>query len=55
MKACEDWAQAMGPESIWLWGPIGMLVKESMRASGRAGSERVRKILNRARREMEEL
>ena len=54
-KACEDWGQAMGPESIWLWGPIGMLVKESMRASGRAGSERVRKILNRARREMEEL
>lgn len=54
-KACEDWGSAMGPESIWLWGPIGMLVKESMRASGRAGSERVREILDRARREMEEL
>ena len=54
-KACEDWGQAMGPESIWLWGPIGMLVKESMRASGRAGNDRVREILDRARREMEEL
>jgi DNA-binding PadR family transcriptional regulator len=54
-KACEDWGSAMGPESIWLWGPIGMLVKESLKASGRAGSDRVREILDRARREMEEL
>jgi DNA-binding PadR family transcriptional regulator len=54
-KACEDWGDALGPESIWLWGPAGMLIKESMRAAGRAGSERVRKILDRARREMEEL
>jgi DNA-binding PadR family transcriptional regulator len=54
-KACEDWGNAMGPESIWLWGPIGMLVKESLKASGRAGSDRVREILDRARREMEEL
>ncbi len=54
-KVCEDWGSAMGPESIWLWGPIGMLVKESLRASGRAGSDRVREILDRARREMEEL
>jgi DNA-binding PadR family transcriptional regulator len=54
-KACEDWGSAVGPESIWLWGPIGMLVKESLRASGRAGGDRVREILDRARREMEEL
>lgn len=54
-KACEDWGSAMGPESIWLWGPIGMLVKESLKASGRAGGDRVREILDRARREMEEL
>lgn len=54
-KQCEDWGQAMGPETIWLWGPIGMLVKESLKASGRAGSDRVRDILDRARREMEEL
>jgi DNA-binding PadR family transcriptional regulator len=54
-KACEDWGHAMGPETIWLWGPIGMLVKESMKAAGRAGSDPVREILDRARREMEEL
>ncbi len=54
-KACEDWGQAMGPETIWLWGPIGMLIKESMRAAGRVGSDRVREILDRARKEMEEL
>lgn len=54
-KACEDWGQAMGPESIWLWGAVGMLVKESMRAAGRVGNERVREILEQARREMEEL
>jgi DNA-binding PadR family transcriptional regulator len=54
-KACEDWGQAMGPESIWLWGSVGLLVKESMRAAGRVGNDRVREILDRARQEMEEL
>ena len=54
-EACEDWGQAMGPETIWLWGSIGTLVKESMRAAGRVGNDRVREILERARREMEEL
>jgi DNA-binding PadR family transcriptional regulator len=54
-KACEDWGSAMGPESTWLWGPIGMLVKESLKASGRGGGDRVRQILDRARREMEKL
>jgi DNA-binding PadR family transcriptional regulator len=54
-KACEDWGQAMGPETIWIWGPVGMLIKESMRAAGRVGIDRVREILDRARREMEEL
>jgi DNA-binding PadR family transcriptional regulator len=54
-KACEDWGHAMGPESIWLWGAVGLLVKESMRAAGRVGHDRVREILDRARREMEEL
>jgi hypothetical protein len=45
----------MGPESIWLWGSVGLLVKESMRAAGRVGNDRVREILDRARRQMEEL
>jgi len=54
-KACEDWGQAMGPEAVWLWGSVGLLVKESMRAAGRVGNDRVREILDRARREMEEL
>ncbi len=54
-KTCEDWGNAMGPESVWLWGPIGSLVKESLKASGRAGGDRVREILDRARRELEQL
>ena len=54
-KACEDWGQTMGAESMWIWGLIGMLVKESVRATGRVGAERVRDVLDRARRELEEL
>jgi DNA-binding PadR family transcriptional regulator len=54
-KACEDWGQAMSPESIWIWGPLGMLIKASMRAAGRAGIDRVREILDGARRELEDL
>ena len=54
-KACEDWGHAMGPETMRLWAPVGMLVKESMRAAERAGGDRVREILDRARREMEAL
>ena len=37
-KACEGWAHVTGPESIWLWGQIGMLVKASMKAAASAGS-----------------
>jgi DNA-binding PadR family transcriptional regulator len=54
-KACEDWGQAIGPATIWLWEPIGTLAKAGMKAAGRAGSDRVREILDRARRELEEL
>ena len=54
-KACEGWGHVTGPESIWLWGQIGMLVKASMKAAGRAGNDRVREILDRARQELEEL
>jgi DNA-binding PadR family transcriptional regulator len=53
--ACEDWGEAIGPETTWLWAPIASLVKESMKATGRAGNDRVREILERALREMEEL
>ena len=53
--ACEDWGAAVGPETAWLWRPIATLVKESMKAAGRAGDDRVREILERALREMEEL
>jgi DNA-binding PadR family transcriptional regulator len=54
-KACKDWGNAMGPQTMWIWGPVGILIKESMKAAGRVGPERVREILDRARREMEEL
>ena len=54
-EACEDWGERDGAGIDLALGPVGMLVKESMRASGRAGSDRVREILDRARQEMEEL
>jgi len=53
--ACEDWGEAIGPDTVGLWGPIGLLVKESMKAAVRVGNDRVREILERARLEMEDL
>jgi DNA-binding PadR family transcriptional regulator len=46
-KIFEDWGSVMGP--------MGMLVEESIKASARVGSRRVREVLERARRQMEEL
>jgi DNA-binding PadR family transcriptional regulator len=51
----EDWSRFMTPESASSFQAIGMLVKAAMRASRRAGSDRVRGILERARKELEEL
>jgi DNA-binding PadR family transcriptional regulator len=54
-ERCEDWGQFMGPESFTMWPSVGALIKESMRAAGRVGPERVRDILDRVRKELEVL
>ncbi len=54
-ERCEDWGQFMGPEAMMMWGPLGAVMKASLRAAGRVGAERVGEVLNRARHELEEL
>jgi len=54
-ERCEDWGQFMGPETMMVLGPLSALVKASLGAAGRGGAERVRGILDRARRELEQL
>jgi len=51
----EDWGQCFGPESLGVLQPISRLVKASLQATRRTGSERVRTILDRVCREMEDL
>ena len=54
----KDWGSNMGPESAEIWGSWGRLSKAAFRAAARGDSEhveRVREILDRARRELEEL
>jgi DNA-binding PadR family transcriptional regulator len=51
----EDWGRFMTPESVDVFHSIGALVKASMQASRRVGGERVRTILDRARKEVAEL
>jgi len=52
---CEDWGQFMGPESIVVLPSVSALVKASLRAAGRGRIDRVRSILDRTRRELEDL
>lgn len=59
-ERCEDWGQFMGPDSLALLPSLAALCKTSLRAAGRAdresgGTERVREILERARRELDNL
>jgi DNA-binding PadR family transcriptional regulator len=54
-EECEDWGQSMGPETMVVFGPLSALIKASLRAAGRAGTDRVRTILDRARRDLEGL
>jgi len=54
-ERCEDWGQFMGPESISILPSIGMLVRASMKAASRSGTDRVQKILDRTRHEIESL
>jgi DNA-binding PadR family transcriptional regulator len=51
----EDWGQCFGPESIGVLQPISRLVKASLQATRRSGPDRVRTILERVCRELEDL
>lgn len=56
----EDWAECMGPGTILAAEPVTEVLKAAMRASGRvagnrAAEQRLREILERTRRELEQL
>jgi DNA-binding PadR family transcriptional regulator len=51
----EDWGRFITPDSAGVFQAIGALVRTSMQASHRAGGDRVRAILDRTRKELEEL
>ncbi|HSM07085.1 MAG TPA: PadR family transcriptional regulator, partial [Longimicrobiales bacterium] len=54
----KDWGATMGPEAAEIWGSWGRLSKAAFRAAARSDFERteqVRDILDRARRELDEL
>jgi DNA-binding PadR family transcriptional regulator len=56
----EDWGACLGPETIAAVGPLTEILKAAMRASGRvsgkrAAEQRLRDILERTRRELEQL
>jgi DNA-binding PadR family transcriptional regulator len=54
-EQCEDWGQFMGPEAFSMYAPLAALAKSSLRAAGRGRGDRVRTILERARRDVEAL
>ena len=54
-ERCEDWGQYMGPETFSILPSVSLLVRASMRAAGHAGTDKVREILDRTRRELEGL
>src|SRR5262245_33602236 len=56
----EGWSQCMAPEGMMIYGPLVELLKTSLHAAGRVGAspggaDRIRAILDRARKELEEL
>jgi len=52
-EECGDWGQSFGPESMTVLPLLSPLVKASLRAAARGGAERVRAILDRARKDLE--
>lgn len=59
-EGCEGWGEFSGPDALMMYGPLAALVKAGVKASGRmagnpAGADRVREILDRARRDLENL
>ena len=54
----KDWGVHMGPESAEIWGSWGRLSKEAFKAAARAdfeNTDKIREILDRARKEIEAL
>ena len=54
----KDWGVSMGPETAEIWGSWGRLSRAAFKAAARAGFEKtdkVREILDRARKELEAL
>ncbi|MGD2047467.1 MAG: PadR family transcriptional regulator [Gemmatimonadota bacterium] len=54
----KDWGSAMGPETAEIWATWGRLSKAAFKAAAKSDfeeTERVREILDRARKELEEL
>jgi len=56
----EDWRGCMGPEAMVVYGPLVQLLKTGLQAAGRVGgkkegADRIRTILERARRDLEGL
>jgi DNA-binding PadR family transcriptional regulator len=54
----KDWGSRMGPETAEIWGSWGRLSKAAFKAAARSDfehTEKVREILDRARKELEEL
>ena len=54
----KDWSANMGPETAEIWGSWARLSKAAFRAAARSDfehTERVREVLDRARKELEEL
>jgi DNA-binding PadR family transcriptional regulator len=57
-RGWEEWGGWLGPETAEIAGAVGRLVKASFRAAARGGAEgleAVRDVLDRARRELENL
>ena len=59
-EGCEGWGEFSGPDALMMYGPLAAVVKAGVRASSRmagnpAGADRVREILDRARRDLEKL
>jgi DNA-binding transcriptional ArsR family regulator len=56
----EDWGNCMGPEALGLLGPLAAVAKATFRAASRVAGkpeaeERIRTLLNRTARELEDL
>lgn len=54
-EKAEDWGQFMTPDNAHIFHSIGRVVQASMQAARRTGPDRVREILDRTRKQLEDL